>query len=162
MNLGSVDYINEELYKDFETQSTESFEYLAFKDEETEIYAIPAMFQPKLRLVKVNVIHVYQYGTIVRRTLKETPDSIVPIIRYAQTLKEKYGKRVSLCFVKTRDKLYLRFKREDGIPIYIDVNTRETYVREADKNLAVVNIAIGFLWSSCGYKFKTKTVVPTR
>ena len=110
-------------------------------------------------LVKINGYYAVSKGRLVRRVIVDKPDGIKPIIQYALTLQREYGKNVDLKLVTHKRGTFLRFKREDGIAIYVHTTTRDVYVRRADMRNEVFAKAIGYFLYACGYKLKEKTVM---
>ena len=116
---------------------------------------IPVTYKHKINLFKPRYIY-FEYPKdkwIIE--IQDTPNDITPILEYAVILREKYNKNVKLTLVKSRGKKeFLRFLREDGIPLYIDMHTRELYIREKDIDNPIAPIAVGFFIQSCGYKVR--------
>ena len=113
-----------------------------------------------LKLHKINVYYKRNKERLLQCIIVQNPENAwTKIIQYARMLKERYGKRVELKIVSFKGKKYLKYHREDGIPIYID-KQGNLYVAEKYRNqLAKINVAIRFLAESCGYKVKFKTAV---
>lgn len=83
----------------------------------------------------------------------------INIVNYALYLREKYNKRVDLKIVVTKSGEYLRFYREDGIPIYISKDGRIYVSRSWLNKRALINVAVRFLVESCGYKVREKLLI---
>ena len=111
------------------------------------------------KLVKVNGYYAYSKGRIVRRVITEKPRDYKSIIEYALILRTSYGKNVDLKIVDHKLGRFIRFKREDGFPIYVNVKTLDVYVKHSDLRNPVFAKAIGFFLNSCGYKTKERTVM---
>ncbi len=81
------------------------------------------------------------------------------VVNYARYLREKYGKKVELTLVVTPNGRFLKFKREDGVPVYVaengDLFTAKHYAKE---HTAQLNATVRFLAESCGYHVKEKKV----
>jgi len=110
-------------------------------------------------LVKINGYYAYSKGRIVRRVITEKPRDYKSIIEYALILRTSYGKNVDLKIVDHKLGRFIRFKREDGFPIYVNVKTLDVYVKHSDLRNPVFAKAIGFFLNSCGYKTKERTVM---
>ena len=110
-------------------------------------------------LVKINGYYAYSKGRIVRRVITEKPRDYKSIIEYALILRTSYGKNVDLKIVDHKLGRFIRFKREDGFPIYVNVKTLDVYVKHSDLRNPVFAKAIGFFLNSCGYRVREKTVM---
>jgi len=119
---------------------------------------LPRVGKLWLRLTPVREVIVEHRGHLERRYYEETPPSIKPIIEYAVYLTVRYGKRVELSIVRHKNREYLRFKREDGIPIYVDTETRDTYVPKRYAKSDIVPMALSFFWYSCGYRQRYRRI----
>ena len=108
------------------------------------------------------ITHYYKrrYNNLFICYVKEYPaNAWVNIVNYAVYLREKYGKNVDLKIVATRNGEFLRFKREDGVPIYVDKRGR-IYVSKSSKDKkALINVAVRYLCESCGYRVKEKLLI---
>ena len=108
------------------------------------------------------VTHYYKrrYSNLYICLIVGYPDNAwVNIVNYALYLREKYNKRVDLKIVATKNGEFLRYCREDGVPIYVDKRGR-IYISKSYKQFkALVNVAVRYLCESCGYKIKEKILV---
>ena len=111
------------------------------------------------KLVKVNGYYAYSKGRIVRRVITEKPSDPKVVIEYALVLRMYYKKNVDLKIVDHKLGRFIRFKREDGFPIYVNVKTLDVYVKHSDLRNPVFAKAIGFFLNSCGYRVREKTVM---
>lgn len=116
---------------------------------------IPITYKHKIKLFRPKYIYYKYTSRELIREIVKPPESITPILEYAVILREKYNKNVKLTLVKSRNnREFLRFLREDGIPLYIDMHTRELYIRERDIDNPITPIAVGYFVYSCGYVVK--------
>ena len=108
------------------------------------------------------VTHYYKrrYNNLFICIIVSYPDNAwVNIVNYAVYLREKYGKNVDLKIVATPKGEFLRFYREDGVPIYISKEGR-IYVSKSSKDKkALINVAVRYLCESCGYRVKEKLLI---
>jgi len=113
-----------------------------------------------LKLHKVNVYYKRNKEKLLQCIIVQNPENAwQKVIEYTKMLRERYGKRVELKIVSFRGRKYLKYHREDGIPIYID-EQGNFYVCEKYRNqMALINVGVRYLAESCGYKIKVKTAV---
>jgi len=112
--------------------------------------------EPKLK--EVTRFYKRKNGRIVECTIKEYPrDAWSKVVNYARLLREKYGKKVDLAVIVTSNGKYLRFEREDGVPIYIREDGR-IFVKKRYRisEITVANVGIWYLVDTCGYRITTK------
>ena len=81
------------------------------------------------------------------------------IVAYAMYLRDKYNKRVDIKIVATPEGEFLRFKREDGVPIYISKEGRIYVSRSWLNKKALINVAVRYICESCGYKVREKLLI---
>ena len=110
-------------------------------------------------LVKINGYYAYSKGRIVRRVITEKPSDPKVVIEYALVLRTYYKKNVDLKIIDHKMGRFIRFKREDGFPIYVNVKTLDVYVKRDDLRNPMFAKAIGFFLNSCGYRVREKTVM---
>ena len=114
---------------------------------------IPITYKHKINLFRPKYIYYHYSNREFVRVIAKPPESITPILEYAIILRERYGKNVKLTLVKSRNKQeFLRFQREDGIPLYIRMSDRELFIREKDIDNPITPIAVGYFVRSCGYE----------
>lgn len=119
---------------------------------------IPITYKHKIKLFRPKYLYFKYPDREYIREIVKPPESITPILEYAIILRERYNKNVKLTLVKSRGKKeFLRFLREDGIPLYIDMHTCELYIREKDIDNPITPIAVGYFIQSCGYTVKSYT-----
>ena len=113
-----------------------------------------------VRLKPIKIYYKRNKERLLQCTIVQNPENPwARVIEYVKMLRERYNKRIELKIVSFNGRKYLKFQREDGVPIYID-RAGNFYVCEKYRNqLALVNVAIRFLAESCGYKIKVKTAV---
>jgi len=110
-------------------------------------------------LVKIDGYYAYSKGRIVRRVITEKPSDPKVVIEYALVLRTYYKKNVDLKIIDHKMGRFIRFKREDGFPIYVNVKTLDVYVKRDDLRNPMFAKAIGFFLNSCGYRVREKTVM---
>ena len=111
-------------------------------------------------LTPITCYYKRRYSNLYVCYVKEYPaNAWVNIVNYALYLREKYNKRVDLKIVVTKSGEYLRFYREDGIPIYISKDGRIYVSRSWLNKRALINVAVRFLVESCGYRIKEKLLI---
>ena len=114
-----------------------------------------------VKLHKINIYYKRNKDKLLMCIIKQPPENVwAKVVQYARMLKEKYNKNIELKIVSFNGKKYLKFYRKnEGIPIYID-RTGNFYVAEKYRNqLALINVGVRYLAESCGYKIKVKTAV---
>jgi len=114
---------------------------------------IPITYKHKLKLFRPRCIYFKYSNREFVRVIHKPPESITPILEYKILLEEKYGKKVKLTLVKSKNRQeFLRFLREDGIPLYIRMSDRELFIREKDIGNPITPTAVSFFTTSCGYE----------
>ena len=109
---------------------------------------------PKLNLIKIDGYVAEERGTTVIRRIVEKPNNpIDAVLRYADFLRERYGKNVKTEFVKSVNFDGIRFKREDGIWFYVD-REGNVYVSKKDLKHPKIHVFIRYFLYGCGYKVK--------
>ena len=113
-----------------------------------------------LDLTPITCYYKRRYNNLFICYVKEYPaNAWVNIVNYALYLREKYGKNVDLKIVVTKNGEYLRFKREDGVPVYVDKSGRIYVSRSWLNKKALINVAVRYICESCGYKIKEKLLI---
>jgi len=98
-------------------------------------------------------------GYIIYCTIVEYPsDAWERITEYAEYLRTKYGKNVKLHVAVGTNGKYLRYEREDGVPLYVSEDGQIFAPKSSTKRKDKLNVTIRFLVESCGYRVKEKKI----
>jgi len=120
-----------------------------------EIPIIPS----RAELIPVNGYHKRRRGSLYYCEIRETPDNAwVRIIEYAEYMRERYGKDIKLYVAMTKNGYFLRYEREDGVPLFIAEDGKIYTTKSATKKKDKLNVTVRFLVESCGYRIKEKRV----
>jgi len=98
-------------------------------------------------------------GYIIYCTIVQPPENAWErIIEYAEYLRAEYNKDVKLHVAVGSNGKYLRYEREDGVPLYIGEDGRIYTCGKSRRFKSKLNATIRFLCESCGYRVKEKKI----
>ena len=113
-----------------------------------------------VKLYPVKTYYKRNEEKLLQCTIVESPyNAWRKIVEYAKMLMERYNKKVELKIVSSNGKEYLKYHREDGIPIYIDKEGNFYVCKKYRNEMAKINVGIRFIAETCGYKVKVRTAV---
>jgi len=114
------------------------------------------------KLTPVRGYYKRRRGNLYFCDIRKPPENVWErAIEYAEYLRGQYGKTVKLAVVAIGNQRYLRWEREDGVPVFISQSGEiYTSARIKRKYPEKLNVTVRFLAESCGYKIAEKKISP--
>jgi len=112
-----------------------------------------------MRLIRIDGYYKISKGRLIQCRITEKPGNLAKIFKERDSLRKEYGKDVSVKVVIINGKKYVRWQRSDGIPIYIDIVTKDVYVPKKYERHPLISVALRYFLFYAGYKVKERMLI---